>query len=85
MQESTIEGTQTRIRKELETILGRTLDVGDEQRLLHELGVDSMSLVELLVAIERAFGVRIVETGVKSEDLRTIQGLASAIHRGREE
>lgn len=84
MHESTIESTRTRLRKELETILGRTLDVGDEDSQLHELGVDSMSLVELLVAIERIFDIRLVETNVSSENLRTIQGLASSIHQALE-
>ncbi len=81
MRPSDMENTQARLRTELETILGRELEAGDEDRPLHDLGVDSMSLVELLVAIEREFGIRLMQSNVTSEDLRTISGLAAAIHR----
>ena len=81
VQSDSIETTRRRLVAELETILGCKLEAGDHGRPLHELGVDSMSLVELLVVIEREFGVRLVESGVTSEDLRTVEGLASAIHR----
>ena len=76
-----LESTKARLAKELGTILNRTLSAEDETRPLHELGVDSMSLVELLVAIEREFGVRLMETKLASEDLRTLLGLAAAIQR----
>ena len=76
-----IENIKRRLREELETILVRKLEEGNDDRPLHELGVDSMSLVELLVVIEKEFGLRLVESGVTSEDLRTVEGLAAAIHR----
>jgi len=81
MRPSAMEDTQTRLRTELEIILGRKLEAGDDNRPLHALGVDSMSLVELLVAIEREFDLRLMESNVTSEDLRTIKGLAAVIHR----
>lgn len=76
-----LDNTKARLKKELETILNRTLSAGETTRPLHELGVDSMSLVELLVAIEREFGVRLMEAKLAAEDLRTLQGLAAAIQR----
>jgi acyl carrier protein len=81
MRPFSMEDIQERLRMELQTILGRELEASDDNRPLHELGVDSMSLVELLVAIEREFDLRLMESNVTSEDLRTIRGLAAVIHR----
>ena len=81
MQPSSEEQTIARLVDELEAILGCKFEAGDEDRPLHELGVDSMSLVELLVAIEKEFGLKLLDLGVTSDDLRTIRGLAAAIRR----
>ena len=69
-----------RLREELETILARPLAEGDEQRPLHELGVDSIGLVELLVAIEREFKMPLLEAGLAADDFRTLARLAEVIH-----
>lgn len=81
MQDTTLEDIKQRLREELETILACTLTDRDDGRELHELGVDSMSLVELLLAIEKIYRVRLLESGITSKDLRTLQGLAHVIHR----
>lgn len=46
---------------------------------LHTLGVDSLSFVELLVFIEKKFRLKLMETGLKREDFRTIHSLATCI------
>jgi len=46
---------------------------------LHSLGVDSMSFVELLVFIEKRFKLKLMESGLKKEDFRTIRALAARI------
>ena len=46
---------------------------------LHELGVDSLSFVELLVFIEKTFNIKLMESGLTGEDFRTIRSLASSI------
>ena len=81
MQPSSRESIEKRLIEELATILGRELQADDVARPLHELGVDSMSLVELLVAVEKEFGIRLLELGVTSADLQTVRNLAAAIHR----
>ncbi len=48
---------------------------------LAELGFDSMSLVELLVAIERHFGVKLMEHGISPEDLKSLETLARRVHQ----
>ena len=46
---------------------------------LHEMGIDSLSFVELLVFIEKTFNIKLMESGLTSEDFRTIRSLASSI------
>jgi acyl carrier protein len=48
---------------------------------LHSLGVDSLSFVELLVFIEKEFSIKLMESGLTSEDFQTIRALAKRISR----
>lgn len=48
---------------------------------LHTLGMDSLKFVELLVAIERVFGVKLMETGMTRDDFFTVDALSRAISR----
>jgi acyl carrier protein len=51
------------------------------EALLHSLGVDSLSFVELLVFIEKEFKLKLMESGLTSEDFKTIHSLATRISR----
>ena len=46
---------------------------------LHEIGVNSLSFVELLVFIEKTFNIELMESGLTREDFRTIRSLALSI------
>jgi acyl carrier protein len=48
---------------------------------LHTLGVDSMRFVEVLVFIEKAFNLELIESGLTREDFRTIHSLAECIRQ----
>lgn len=48
-------------------------------RCLHELGLDSMGLVDLLVFVEKRFGVSLLAAGVRQDDLASLAALASKI------
>lgn len=48
---------------------------------LHTLGMSSMAFVELLVVIEKAFQLRLMETDLTKEDFQTIRSLAIRINR----
>ncbi len=50
---------------------------------LHTLGVDSLSFVELLVFIEREFKVKLMESGMTTDDFRTIRSLAKCISKAK--
>lgn len=46
---------------------------------LHLLGFDSMSLVELFVLIEKNFDLKLMESGIGPEDVKTLGSLARRI------
>jgi acyl carrier protein len=48
---------------------------------LHSLGMNSMAFVELLVVIEKTFGLKLVETDLTKDDFQAIGSLAACIHR----
>lgn len=48
---------------------------------LHDLGIDSLGFVELLVAIEKRFELKLIESGLTREDFETIKSLAQCIIR----
>ena len=48
---------------------------------LHDLGIDSLGFVELLVAVEKRFELKLIETGLTREDFETIRSLAQCILR----
>ena len=66
------------IKKEIHIILGGKLEVRLDEEL-HDLGMDSMSFVELLVFIEKRFGIRLIDSGLNKEDFRTVRSLAARI------
>ena len=46
---------------------------------LHELGIDSLGFVEILVFIERNFNLQLISTDLTKKDFETIHNLASFI------
>ena len=48
---------------------------------LHSLGMNSMAFIELLVAIEKTFELKLMETDLTREDFQAIGSLASRISR----
>jgi acyl carrier protein len=75
--------------KEIENILSQEiatiLSIDSSKVILdtsfHEMGIDSLSFVELLVFIEKTFNIKLMESGLTSENFRTVRSLASAISR----
>lgn len=46
---------------------------------LHEMGLDSLGFVELLVVIEKKFKIKLMESGLTMSDFRTIRSLSAKI------
>jgi acyl carrier protein len=47
----------------------------------HELGIDSLGFVEILVFIEKTFKLQLIAADLTRKDFETIHSLASFIHR----
>ncbi len=48
---------------------------------LADLGFDSMSFIDLLVSIEKKFGIKLIEIGMQPEDIKTLEALAHYIYQ----
>jgi len=64
---------------EVTSILSMDRDGVSADAPLHTLGMDSMAFVELLVAIERNFNLKLMESNLTKEDFQTISSLALCI------
>lgn len=47
----------------------------------HELGIDSLGFVEILVFIEKTFKLQLIQSDLTRKDFETIRSLASFIHK----
>lgn len=62
------------------------LSVGQEpstitsDMMMHDLGMDSLKLIELFVFIEKEFKVQVMESGIAQEAIMKIDSLAKSIH-----
>ena len=71
------------LRKELATVLATDADSIADDTPLTSLGVDSLRFVELLIIIEKEFGVRLIEAGLTRDDLADVTSLAKCIAKTR--
>jgi acyl carrier protein len=59
-----------------------TGDLGDDTPLLeYGVGIDSVSRLEFLVALEEEFGIRLDESEITPEFFETVSGIAGFISR----
>ena len=76
--------TITKIKEKL--IEQIALSVGQEpstitsDMMMHEIGMDSLKLIELFVFIEKEFKVQVMESGISQEAIMKIESLAQSIH-----
>jgi len=69
------------LMKEVSAILASDIDEIGADIPLHDLGIDSLGFVEILVSIEKNFNLRLMESGLTQEDFQTINSLAERISR----
>lgn len=73
------EAIEASLIREAALILGREPDVIDPVIPIQDLGIDSMSFVEILVFIEKTFQLKLIQSGLKKEDFHTLRALAGRI------
>jgi acyl carrier protein len=79
MQQDDIQATFARIVEEIAKVDGA--EVTREKRLREDLGVDSLSLIDVAVAAEDAFGVNIPDEDL--ERLQTVGDVVDYVRRAK--
>jgi acyl carrier protein len=51
------------------------------ERSFHEMGIDSLGFVEILVFIEKTFKLELIASDLTKQDFETVHSLASFISR----
>jgi acyl carrier protein len=78
----------TSVKEQLKPIILNSLritdlkpeDLGDDQPLLGgELEIDSIDVLQLIVEIERHFGIKLVQGGFNQKHLESVNSLAAII------
>jgi acyl carrier protein len=69
------------LRQEIASILNLEISVVTPDAPLRALGMDSLRFVELLVSIEKVFGLNLLESGLTREDFQSVRSLATCITR----
>lgn len=74
-----IQNIQNELTTQVAAILGKDEDEVAPDTTLESLGFDSIRLVEILIFIEREYGVKLMEAGLTRDDLSTPASLARKI------
>jgi acyl carrier protein len=75
----TIKNIEIKLIKGIASITSRDESSIKSEVPFHELGIDSLGFVEILVFIEKTFDLRLIETDLTKKDFETINSLASFI------
>ena len=66
------------LKEYIEALLSPTVDIIDKTTL-EEMNVDSLALVKLFVYIEKKFGVKLGEVGIRKENIATFGKISELI------
>lgn len=78
---SKIAEIQQFLNHEVATILHLDEAAVNEDSSLDALGIHSMAFVELLIAIEKKFGVQMIKAGITRADMNRLGTLANRIEK----
>ena len=81
MKNITIESIKEKLTEQIALSIGEEPSNIKSDMLLHELGMDSLGLVELFVFIEKEFKIQLMESGISQEDIMQINSLAESIYQ----
>ena len=70
---------EKRLTGTVSSITGRDAAAISPDAQLHSLGIDSLGLVEVIVSIEKDFGLRLIEHNLSKDDFSSIRSLAAFI------
>ncbi|MDD5599620.1 MAG: acyl carrier protein [Victivallaceae bacterium] len=67
------------LREEIAIITGREKNEVEPDKSLAENGINSLGFVELLLAVEKHFQVKLMENAMSSADISSVNALAAKI------
>lgn len=76
----TIQNIEEKLIRGISAIISKEESSIAPEQPFHNLGVDSLGFVEVLVFIEKTFGLRLIELNLAKQDFETIHSIASFIH-----
>lgn len=74
-----IDNIVAQLREEIALVAGVASEEVNVELSLTDNGVNSLGFVELMLAIEQQFGVKLMDCGLSREDLSSITALAKKI------
>jgi acyl carrier protein len=77
----TVEEIQEKLIQGISIITNKDNAAIAPDKAFHELGIDSLGMVEILVYIEKTFKLQLIASDLTKEDFGTIHSLASCISR----
>lgn len=81
MKNITITDIKKKITEQIALSIGEDPGNIESDMPMHELGMDSLGLVELFVFIEKEFKIQLMESGISQEDIKKIDSLAESINK----
>jgi acyl carrier protein len=75
----TVKDIENKLRKGIASITSKDETSIKADVPFHELGIDSLGFVEILVFIEKTFKLRLIESDLTKKDFETLNSLASFI------
>lgn len=76
-----METIQKELTEQIAGILSVESATVDIEAPLHTLGLDSMRMVEIIVFIETHYGVDLMGSGLKQEDVSSVVAMARTVKR----
>ncbi len=80
-----IDKIKEKLIEQIALSIGENLSDIRSDMMLHDLGIDSLGLVELFVYIEKEFKIRLMESDISQEDIKKIDSLAESINKAMTE
>ena len=74
---------ESALQTELAIILDRSAAEITGETTLDSLGLDSIRLMEVMIFIEKTYGVNLADAGLSREDLRSLSALAARVRQAR--
>jgi len=77
----TVKEIENKLVQTIASITHQEKDSVLPEKPFHELGIDSLGFVEILVFIEKTFKLQLIASDLTKKDFETIHSLASFISR----